>query len=615
MSTRETLETLLVQIEGSTSLLREELQRGGADIKAFASKTDADVSKVEQRFRGLGRNLAGVFGLSFSVAGLAAFTRSAVQSADAVGEVAAQAGMGAERFQRLQFVFKQNGVEANEFEAAMRSLNTRLGQFVTTGSGPAEKAIDQLGLRQRILNGEIRTSEQFFDAAVAALQNVKNESERAAIAASLFGREIGSKMAPVLARGTVELNKAAEAATGIFSDETVERGNQLADAWERISTAVARASQSTLINGAARLGAIAGIDELQPTRGDTLKSQIALDEATLARLRSGNATAKGTQAEQAIVAVEARLRAARAELSRFELEWGTGPFAPTGGAAAGPQAGDTSKGQELSPELRGFMLALEEEGRLATELAKGQQLSPELTEVVRQLEAADQLTKSMSTEVEKQVEQWQEAQRLFDDGLISKETLTRVQEDLLKPMDVGARRVKELIDEQRAELRGLAQDLGRGLHSTLRDMFLGIETSFSDLLKNMAAELAASAVLKGIGGLFAGASGGATGFLEAIFGGAFAEGGRPPVGRASIVGERGPEIFVPDVAGRILSNAQSRAAMAGASGAGGATVNINTTIDARGADPAAAGRLETVLGARDRRLKADIADLMRRKRL
>lgn len=370
MPTRETLETLLVQIEGSTSLLREELQRGGADIKAFASKTDADVNKVEQRFRGLGRNIAGAFGLSLSVAGLVAFTRNAVQSADAVGDLAAQSGIGAERFQRLQFVFKQNGVEAAEFESAMRGLNTRLGQFVTTGGGPAEKAIDQLGLRQRILNGEIRTSEQFFDAATTALQGIKNESERAAIAAGLFGREIGAKMSPVLARGTVELNKAAEAATGIFSDETVERGNQLADAWDRIATAIARASQSTLINGAARLGAIAGIDELQPTRGDILKSQIALDEATLERLRSGNATAKGTQAEQAIATVEARIRAARAELNRFELEWGTGPFAPTGGAAS-PPAVDVSKGQELSPELRGFMLALEEQARLAEQLAKG----------------------------------------------------------------------------------------------------------------------------------------------------------------------------------------------------------------------------------------------------
>ena len=34
----------------------------------------------------------------------------------------------------------------------------------------------------------------------------------------------------------------------------------------------------------------------------------------------------------------------------------------------------------------------------------------------------------------------------------------------------------------------------------------------------------------------------------------FAEGDRPPLGRASIVGERGPELFVPDRAGTIIPN-------------------------------------------------------------
>ena len=48
--------------------------------------------------------------------------------------------------------------------------------------------------------------------------------------------------------------------------------------------------------------------------------------------------------------------------------------------------------------------------------------------------------------------------------------------------------------------------------------------------------------------------------LGSIFGGpfkklpGFAAGGRPPVGRPSIVGERGPEIFVPNTAGTIVPN-------------------------------------------------------------
>lgn len=44
--------------------------------------------------------------------------------------------------------------------------------------------------------------------------------------------------------------------------------------------------------------------------------------------------------------------------------------------------------------------------------------------------------------------------------------------------------------------------------------------------------------------------------IGAIFsgGGKFADGGRPPVGRASLVGEQGPELFIPDSAGTVVPN-------------------------------------------------------------
>lgn len=58
-----------------------------------------------------------------------------------------------------------------------------------------------------------------------------------------------------------------------------------------------------------------------------------------------------------------------------------------------------------------------------------------------------------------------------------------------------------------------------------------------------------------------GASGGGGGWAQTIFsaigryfGGSFADGGMPPVGKVSLVGERGPELFVPRTAGTIIPN-------------------------------------------------------------
>lgn len=57
--------------------------------------------------------------------------------------------------------------------------------------------------------------------------------------------------------------------------------------------------------------------------------------------------------------------------------------------------------------------------------------------------------------------------------------------------------------------------------------------------------------------------------------GGFAQGGRPPVGQVSIVGERGPELFVPNTAGSIIPSSVSRNIMADAGGAMQPSVNVS----------------------------------------
>jgi lambda family phage tail tape measure protein len=58
----------------------------------------------------------------------------------------------------------------------------------------------------------------------------------------------------------------------------------------------------------------------------------------------------------------------------------------------------------------------------------------------------------------------------------------------------------------------------------------------------------------------------------------FAEGGTPPVGRPSIVGENGPELFVPKSSGTIIPNNQLGGGGAANTGATGQVVNNNTYV-------------------------------------
>ena len=109
-------------------------------------------------------------------------------------------------------------------------------------------------------------------------------------------------------------------------------------------------------------------------------------------------------------------------------------------------------------------------------------------------------------------------------------------------------------------------------------MFLNIGKAFMDMATQMLAQQLILSILKGVIG--GGANMGGDGYFDPMTGKGvagpnfgFAKGGYPPVGQASLVGENGPELFVPGRQGAIVPNdifAATRAALnkGGTSGAG-----------------------------------------------
>src|SRR5690606_10925267 len=119
MATSRTLDELLVLIEASTAGLRQELNRGSADVKAVEQKVESEVSKADDQFSKLGktirdalgisgnaasmlRNTLGAFGVGLGVSGLVRFGQTSTDIAAQIGDAARVADFGIERFQRLR---------------------------------------------------------------------------------------------------------------------------------------------------------------------------------------------------------------------------------------------------------------------------------------------------------------------------------------------------------------------------------------------------------------------------------------------------------------------------------------------------------------------------------
>ena len=174
-----------------------------------------------------------------------------------------------------------------------------------------------------------------------------------------------------------------------------------------------------------------------------------------------------------------------------------------------------------------------------------------------------------------------------------------------KKIEESLKKQQEETDKLKDKMTEVGEEIESSIKSNLRESITGAQsfgqamTNVLNKIRDKIIDAQIDKILGNFGENFGkSASGGGGkgigGFLGKVIGGFFADGGRPPVGKASIVGERGPELFVPKVAGTIIPNNKL--------GGGDNTTNIvNVSVDASGSSVAGnnidAQQLGAVIGS------------------
>jgi hypothetical protein len=168
--------------------------------------------------------------------------------------------------------------------------------------------------------------------------------------------------------------------------------------------------------------------------------------------------------------------------------------------------------------------------------------------------------------------------------------------DFFGDIDDEAKRINDLGKEM-SSLERVSMDAGEMIASSFEDaIFSGqklgevVKALGMDLMRLILRQQVTAPLAKGIG--------------EAIFAGFRAEGGPVGAGSAYMVGEKGPELFVPGSSGSIVPNG----AMGGGGGNGGASVNV-TYNSASGVTRA---ELKPILEQQRAQLRREIPDAVRR---
>lgn len=204
-------------------------------ISNTGDKADGVASKL-----GNGIATAGKWGLAIGAAAVGVgaavggMVLSVTDSMSEIADSAARAGVAAEEYQKFAYAAKLSGMESETLEKAMVKAQKSFAD-ASTGGKAAGDAFAQLGLDVSSM-----TSDGAFDAAIMALADMDDVTQRNALANDIFGKSY-AELAPLLNEGSAgiaALKEEAVAMGGVMSNESVASAEAFGDTLDTLKTAM-----------------------------------------------------------------------------------------------------------------------------------------------------------------------------------------------------------------------------------------------------------------------------------------------------------------------------------------------------------------------------------------
>jgi len=448
-------------------------------------------------------------------AGIGLLVKSSMQSIDTLGKTAQKLGVTSQALQKLRYASNLAGVETRTVDMAVQRFTRRLSE-AANGTGEAKDALKELGLNAKELAKQ-PLDKQMLKLA-DAFDDVQSSGDKVRLAFKLFDSE-GVAFVNTLEGGSAALQQMFQEAEGlgfILSKSAVKGVEQANDAFTKLKTMLGGVINQLVAGLAPAFQAIA--ETIRVKLVNAIKEAGGVEEfgrslaLTVVGLFKKAAQAIQSFTDETIRQLN-RVIAFSVEIGKkLDIDW-------------------AKKLEPMNVKDLGLVGAFEE-----------------LEARIRATQAANDIFgQSTETNSEKTKTYRKQLMDLADSA-----------KDLQKNMESAAvRGIKSLEDA--------LVDVTMGTASA-KDAFKSMARSIiSDLIRIQIQQSITAPLASAMGG------GGGTGIAASVgkfFGGFFANGGRPPRNKVSVVGERGAELFVPDgVSGTVVP-----------SGAGGG-VTVNQTIN------------------------------------
>lgn len=200
-------------------------------VVAFKNKSVAALQDYAKK-----AGAAIVAGSTAVATGLSALTLKSALAADDLNTLAKQSGFSTADIQKWQYASDLIDVSIDDIVKSAAKMKKNM---ISTSSTTVD-AWNQLGIKVKDSNGQLRNSTTVFYETLTALSKVQNETERDTLAMTLFGKSADSLAGIVDDGGAAlqELAGKAEKAGVILSQDTLDSANALNDKVDTLKATV-----------------------------------------------------------------------------------------------------------------------------------------------------------------------------------------------------------------------------------------------------------------------------------------------------------------------------------------------------------------------------------------
>ena len=200
-------------------------------------KTRAAFGKVAAGLGRVRRSIMSVQGALVAL-GVGAGLKVMADQIDDLAKASSRLGMTVNELQSLQFAAGQTGASAEELEKGLTRFNRSISE-ASTGIGTGLRSFQALGISVTDANGKLRPTNELLNLVSDRLTQIESPADRVRIAFDLFGRS-GVNLINTLQGGSEELNKLREE----FNQFTLELTEENAKATENANDRFARMGET-----------------------------------------------------------------------------------------------------------------------------------------------------------------------------------------------------------------------------------------------------------------------------------------------------------------------------------------------------------------------------------